>query len=340
MRTSLSTKHVILAGLLLRSFQAILLTCLLVALTASAESQTPAAYDDITTPEGWAWSQIKQGLVADFNDFCGIEADSTKLDHFKWLNACRTISADFIVNLLTARSLHDAIKYKGVALVNARISGTVDLRLSTIDRPLSIVSSLFDSAVKLDNAHANSAMTFRDSFFMDGLSGISFRSDTDIDFTRTTILGDILLDKARINGDLIMSGANFKDDLKASEIEVHGSLLMLTDGGSKASFKNVALKFATVTGPVNMLGATLNGDLDAEGLRVGASLFMSSEESDKAIFRNVLLLNAETGKNVELVGTSVTGRLNASGLKVGGSLLMHPLGKMEATFKDIYMVGD
>jgi uncharacterized protein YjbI with pentapeptide repeats len=322
---------------------AVLSLFLVFSFTEYAQSQTPATYDDVSTPEGWAWSQIKQGLPADFGEFCDVELDPTKQDDPRWLKTCRTISADFIVNLLTRSSLHDTIKYKGAALVNARIVGVVDLRFATIDRPLAIVSSRFEGAMKLDYARADSVVTFKKSLFLDALSGVGFGSETDVDFTQTTILGKILLDKARIKGDLIMSGANFKDDLKASEIEIHGSLLMLAEGTSKANFKNVYLNFATVTGPVNMTGASLSGDLNAEGLRVEASLFMSSDDRYKATFRNVRLVNAETRTNVELVGASVTGQLNASGLKVGGSLLMHPLytneSKFEATFKDTYMVG-
>jgi hypothetical protein len=37
----------------------ILVLGLLFAFVGSAESQTPTTYDDVSTPEGWAWSQIK-----------------------------------------------------------------------------------------------------------------------------------------------------------------------------------------------------------------------------------------------------------------------------------------
>jgi len=125
---------------------AVLSLFLVFSFTEYAQSQTPATYDDVSTPEGWAWSQIKQGLPADFGEFCDVELDPTKQDDPRWLKTCRTISADFIVNLLTRSSLHDTIKYKGAALVNARIVGVVDLRFATIDRPLAIVSSRFEGA--------------------------------------------------------------------------------------------------------------------------------------------------------------------------------------------------
>ena len=45
------------------------------AFVTTAEGQTPTAYEDINTPEGWAWSRIKQGLPADFADHCGAKLD-------------------------------------------------------------------------------------------------------------------------------------------------------------------------------------------------------------------------------------------------------------------------
>ena len=59
------------------------------------------AYDDVNTAEGWAWSQIKQGEVADFNKRCGIpDLDPKNEGDKRWRDECRNLPARFVVNLL------------------------------------------------------------------------------------------------------------------------------------------------------------------------------------------------------------------------------------------------
>jgi uncharacterized protein YjbI with pentapeptide repeats len=349
---SLSAERMIYARQLVRILVGTVIVLLgsLLASVATAETATPTTYDDVNTPEGWARSQIKQGLPADFADHCGVELDPRAQDDPWWRNdPCRTIQASFIVDLLTKSSLHDTIPYKGIILANAKIVGDLDLEFATIDRPLRIPFSRFEGAMRLDYAHADSLVDFESSLFLGPFSAIAFRSETDVNLPQATIFGEVSLSRANIKGDILMAGANFKNDLDASEIEVGGSLLMhpgqanKAARANKATFKKVNLRNATVAGLVSMVGASLDGDLEAPALRVGADLLMNSAGENKASFQNVILIGAEVANNVELMGASVAGGLMAGSLKVGGSLKMPSQDASEhaneATFKTIILVG-
>ena len=326
---------------LIRTLTAMILALApVLAFGATSESQTPPKYDDVNTPEGWAWSQIKQGLPADFGEHCGVKLNPRAQDDARWRDGpCRTIRASFIVDLLTKSALHDTIPFEGIALYDAKIVGDVDLGFATIDRPLRIELSRFEGAVRLDYAHADGLVDFEGSVFTGPLQAIAFRSESDLLLSGAMIFGKASLSGAKMKGLVAMTGTNFKNDLEADALEVGGSLMMNSRGPDKATFKNVSMTRAKVAGQVTMVGASFDGFLNAEGVRVGESLLMYSDARNRATFQAVSFLDGQVASNVELIGATVAGPLMAGSLRVGGSLNMQSEGANEASFKGIYLVG-
>jgi uncharacterized protein YjbI with pentapeptide repeats len=299
-----------------------------------------AAHDDFKTPaERWAWSQIKQGKVADFNDHCG-KLDPKKDEDTGWKSECRKLSAQFLVDILTKAPWREQVPFSGVQITGARIVDDVDLENAKLIRAIEVVGSRIEGAINLTRAHTDSAIVLDGSlvsgdFTADGLHAESYLSLA----KGVTFKRGVSLNSAKIDGDVDMTGARVDRTLDAVAVQVAGSLAMRSDDQNMASFKDVTLRGAKITGHIGMIGASFDGNLDADILQVGGSLFMRSDDQNKASFKDVDLRGAKIAGHIGMIGATFDGTLDATALQVGASLLMNSDGQHEISFKKVVLLG-
>ena len=282
--------------------------------TASAQE----LYGDIKTAEGWAWSEIKQGRVADFNVRCTTSVLDARQQDERWANICRRIPASFLVNVLTREPWREQVPQSGVAITGARVFGNLDLANAKLVRAILIESSLLENGVNLNSTRTENRITIGGSRVWGTFDAGSLHSPLSLDLGETFFEGLVSLSYAEIGGLVSLGSAFLTAKLEAHQIRVGTSLNM-----RRAVFlKEVGIVNARIADSVNFEGAVLKGDLIADALQVGSYLTLTSTDSNKGAFKSVYLRGASIGRHLQIQDVTIDGNLYADSAQVGGNMYL------------------
>jgi len=286
-------------------------------------------YENMATPEGWAWSKIKQGEIADFNRRCGTaRLDPRQVNDTRWQAECRQIPPRFVEDLLTRLPWRDAVPREGLLIAGARIAGDVNLANATLSRSIEISGSQIVGTIRLDHARTQSAISLAGSRVSGTFFANSLQSTDDLVlWGGTTFVADVWLAGAKVQGRVDMTGATLESGMTANLMEVGGDLFMGSDSQNKATFNDVNLRNATVKGALSMSGGSF-GALIADSLKVGGSLLMTDASFAGAIAAGSLQVGG-----VLIMQAASFNEVNLSDAKIAGTLMIaedHFSGKLSA----------
>ncbi len=272
----------------------------------------PASASGWNAAEAWAWGQIAEGRVADFDALLGTTRGSGQQTDERFGDTRRVLGATFLRAVLTREQHGATVPPEGVRIRGAVFNGVLDVRDAELTRVLGINDSLLAGKVIFNRLRTSTSVSFDGSTFEDELWLDSVRIGGNLNMTNGEF-GHVVLKTAHIDGDFAMSRSSVRGEVNLNGSTVGGSLFL-----KSGTFAGVELTNATVGRQLITSGSTFKGTFEGGGLSTGGSLRMA----DGSKFGDVVLRGARIGDQLILSGSAFGGRLDGESMIVDQDLHM------------------
>ena len=247
---------------------------------------------EIGKSEKWMWSQICQGQVVDMSKRLNSEGESCRKNEVRQLPNDNAIKPEFLVYLLLAPSLRQALSHRGLRIRCAKVGS--ELNLSGINFPfdLWLNRSLFNKELIARDYRTGSSLALEGSVFLEGMDaermkiegGLFMRSakfDKSLDFRNVRVAGGLNLSNSTFTrfyayGMRVTGTANFarnvtiEEKLTLTNAHIEGDLNM-----SKSEFRgDVVGRRLHVVGSMFLHGSEFNGSIDLEDSVVTSTVYL------------------------------------------------------------------
>ena len=323
----------------------------------------PEQLADWTEPEQWAWKQISEGRIADFNRRHAPNGEVRNLDpnmreHDSQWASDRELRPGFLATILLVEPYRSAIPRRGVRIVGAYFpaasgppcnnSKSIDLIDAQILSPLLINYSRMDSNVHLSRLKTPSFISLSNSKVYGTLDMYGASVDGDV-YLQHAEFRDVDMSRMIVGRALSMDYSKVIDGLQMASISIGSDLLM-----RKAQFRGITLRAANIGGQLNLDESIVEGPFDLDSASVGVSLHMQKAEfyddvhilgtriesqlsMNKSVFKKTVYMDsltigvslymseAEFGDLVDMGGTKVSEQIGIVASEFSGKLNMNSI---------------